>query len=91
MKRQQVDIMSMKMHRYINVTQYFRITTRHGIAGIIVGFDGVVSICIIQLHKRSSGFQEPFVTTFLTSYQLHDSIKHSKRTLRTEFENKYSH
>lgn len=35
MTRQQVDIMSMKMHRYINVTQYFRITTRHGIAGII--------------------------------------------------------
>lgn len=42
MTGQQVDIMSMKMHRYINVTQYFRITTRHGIAGIIVGFDGVI-------------------------------------------------
>lgn len=90
MTRQQVDIMSMKMHRYINVTQYFRITTRHGIAGIIVGFDGVVVICIIQLHKRSSGFQDPFVTTFLT-YQLNDNIKHSKRTLRTDFENKHYH
>lgn len=47
MTRQQVDIMSMKMHRYINVTQYFRITTRHGIAGIIVGFDGVIFKCIL--------------------------------------------
>lgn len=47
MTGQQVDIMSMKMHRYINVTQYFRITTRHGIAGIIVGFDGVIFKCIL--------------------------------------------
>lgn len=46
-KWQQVDIMSMKMHRYINVTQYIRITTRHGIAGIIVGFDGVIFKCIL--------------------------------------------
>lgn len=47
MTRQQVDIMSMKMHRYINVTQYFRITTRHGIAGIIFGFAGVIFKCIL--------------------------------------------
>lgn len=90
MTRQQVDIMSMKMHRYINVTQYFRITTRHGIAGIIVGFDGVIFKCILT-PQTFFWFQDLFVTTFLTSYQLHDSIKHSKRTLRTEFENKYSH
>lgn len=51
----------------------------------------VWSLNVYELHKRSSGFQDLFVTTFLTSYQLHDSIKHSKRTLRTEFENKYSH
>lgn len=27
----------------------------------------------------------------MTSYQLNDSIKHSKRALHTDFENKYSH
>lgn len=40
-------LQEMTMHRYINVTQYFRITTRHGIAGIIVGFDGVIFKCIL--------------------------------------------